>query len=72
VSTSTQFRIMSMTKMVCTAAALQQVERGELEMQAPVDTYCPEFAGVQVLEGFDGDHPKLRPAGAAGPRSGSL
>jgi CubicO group peptidase (beta-lactamase class C family) len=64
VSTSTQFRIMSMTKMVCTAAALQQVERGELEMEAPVDTYCPEFADVRVLEGFDGDHPKLRPAGS--------
>jgi CubicO group peptidase (beta-lactamase class C family) len=64
VTTSTQFRIMSMTKMVCTAAALQHVERGELELQAPVDTYCPEFADVQVLEGFDGDTPTLRPAGS--------
>jgi CubicO group peptidase (beta-lactamase class C family) len=64
VTTSTQFRIMSMTKMVCTVAALQQMERGELELDAPVDTYCPEFADVQVLEGFDGDDPKLRPAGA--------
>jgi methyl acetate hydrolase len=64
VTASTQFRIMSMTKIVCTAAALQQVERGELELQAPVDTYCPEFADVQVLEGFDGDTPKLRPAGS--------
>lgn len=64
VSTSTQFRIMSMTKMVATTAALQQVERGELELDAPVDTYCPEFAEIQVLEGFDGDTPKLRPAGS--------
>jgi methyl acetate hydrolase len=64
VSTSTQFRIMSMTKMVCTTAALQQVERGELEMDAPVDIYCPKFADVRVLEGFDGDQPKLRPAGS--------
>ena len=62
VSTSTHFRIMSMTKMVCTAAALQQVERGELEMDAPIDIFCPEFADVPVLEGFDGDQPKLRPA----------
>ena len=62
VTTSTQFRIMSMTKIVCTAAALQQVERGELELDAPVDTYVPDFADVQVLEGFDGDTPKLRPA----------
>jgi CubicO group peptidase (beta-lactamase class C family) len=60
VSTSTQFRIMSMTKMVCTAAALQQVERGELELAAPVDTFYPEFAELPVLEGFDGDTPKRR------------
>ncbi|GAA4705395.1 serine hydrolase domain-containing protein [Pseudonocardia yuanmonensis] len=64
VGTSTQFRIMSMTKMVATVAALQQVERGELELDAPVDTYRPEFAEIQVLEGFDGDTPKLRPAGS--------
>jgi methyl acetate hydrolase len=38
VSTSTHFRIMSMTKMVATTAALQQVERGELDLDAPVDT----------------------------------
>ena len=51
VTTSTQFRIMSMTKMVCTVAALQQIERGELDLDAPVDSYCPEFADVVVLEG---------------------
>jgi methyl acetate hydrolase len=58
------FRIASMTKMVATVAALQQSERGHLELDAPVDTYLPEFADRQVLEGFDGDTPKLRPAGA--------
>ena len=61
VSTSTQFRIMSMTKMVATTAALQQVERGELDLDAPVEEYRPEFAELQVLEGFDGDVPRLRP-----------
>ncbi|PVZ04939.1 serine hydrolase domain-containing protein [Actinomycetospora cinnamomea] len=60
VSGGTHFRIMSMTKMVATTAALQQVERGELDLDAPVDTYRPEFAGIQVLEGFDGDTPRLR------------
>ncbi len=64
VNAGTQFRIMSMTKMVCTAAALQQVEKGNIELDAPVDIYCPEFADVAVLEGFDGDSPKLRPAGS--------
>jgi CubicO group peptidase (beta-lactamase class C family) len=61
VTTATQFRVMSMTKMVCTAAALQQVERGELDLDAPVDTYVPAFADLQVLDGFDGDTPRLRP-----------
>jgi CubicO group peptidase (beta-lactamase class C family) len=51
-------RIASMTKMVATVAALQQRDRGELD--APVDTYCPDFAEVRVLDGFDGDRPRLR------------
>ncbi|GEL26697.1 1,4-butanediol diacrylate esterase [Pseudonocardia sulfidoxydans NBRC 16205] len=60
VDTSTQFRIMSMTKIVATVAALQQMERGALDLNAPVEEYCPEFADVQLLVGFDGDTPKLR------------
>ena len=60
VSTSTHFRIMSMTKMVATVAALQQVERGELDLSAPVERYVPDFAELQVLDGFDGDTPRLR------------
>lgn len=60
VSTSTHFRIMSMTKIVATTAALQQRERGELDFDAPVENYVPEFANLQVLDGFDGDTPKLR------------
>ena len=59
-STSTHFRIMSMTKMVATAAALQQVEKGTLDLSAPIKEYCPEFADVQVLDGWDGDTPRLR------------
>jgi CubicO group peptidase (beta-lactamase class C family) len=50
---------MSMTKMVCTVAALQQKERGELDFDAPVEEYVPDFADVKVLEGFDGDEPIL-------------
>ena len=59
VDTSTVFRIMSMTKMVATTAALQQKERGELDFDAPVEDYLPEFADVKVLGGFDGDEPIL-------------
>ncbi|MEW6473273.1 MAG: serine hydrolase domain-containing protein [Actinomycetota bacterium] len=61
VTPDTMLRIASMTKMVATVAALQQVERGVLDLDAPVDTYRPEFAEVQVLDGFDGDTPRLRP-----------
>ena len=60
VTTGTHFRIMSMTKMVATTAALQQVERGELDLDAPVETFLPEFGDLQVLDGFDGDTPRFR------------
>lgn len=59
VGTSTVFRIMSMTKMVCTTAALQQKEAGTLDFAAPVEEYVPAFADVQVLAGWDGDTPRL-------------
>ncbi|HEY0937438.1 MAG TPA: serine hydrolase domain-containing protein [Trebonia sp.] len=61
VTPATEFGIMSMTKMVATVAALQLVEQGKLDLDAPVDTYRPEFAEVKVLDGFDGDTPRLRP-----------
>ncbi|GAA3072715.1 serine hydrolase domain-containing protein [Pseudonocardia yunnanensis] len=60
VSADTGYRMQSMTKIVTTVAALQLVERGILDLDAPVDTYRPEFAEVQVLDGFDGDIPRLR------------
>ncbi|WP_346623815.1 serine hydrolase domain-containing protein [Blastococcus montanus] len=61
VDAGTHVRIMSMTKPVATVAALQQVERGTLRLDAPVEEYCPEFADLQVLDGFDGDVPRMRP-----------
>ncbi len=60
VTPDTMFRIASMTKIIATTAALQLVERGKLDLDAPVDQYLPEFAGLQVLDGFDGDTPRLR------------
>ena len=60
VTQGTEFAIMSMTKIIATVAALQLVEQGRLDLDAPVDSYCPEFAEVQVLEGWDGDKPRLR------------
>src|SRR4051794_21572190 len=66
VTPDTIYRIASMTKMVTTTAALQLVERGKLDLDAPVADYRPEFAQLKVLEGWDGDEPRLRdPASAA-------
>ena len=60
VGPDTMFRIASMTKMVTTTAALQLVEQGSLDLDEAVAKYRPEFAELQVLEGFDGDTPRLR------------
>jgi CubicO group peptidase (beta-lactamase class C family) len=54
------FRIASMTKAVCAVAALQLRDSGRLDFDAPVDAYCPDFAAVQVLDGFDDGEPRLR------------
>jgi methyl acetate hydrolase len=61
VTPDTMLRIASMTKTITTVAALQLWERGHLHLEAPVDTYCPQFADLQVLDGFDGDTPRLCP-----------
>jgi CubicO group peptidase (beta-lactamase class C family) len=61
VTVDTHFRIMSMTKMVATTVALQLIEQGKLDLDAPVERYRPEFAEVEVLEGFDGEKPRTRP-----------
>jgi len=60
-SERTVFRIASMTKAVATTAALQLVEQGALSLDATVESILPEFGQLKVLEGFDGDTPRLRP-----------
>lgn len=60
VTVDTHYRIMSMTKMVATTVALQEMEKGTLDLDAPIADYCPEFDDVQVLDGWDGDTPRLR------------
>ena len=61
VRADTMFALASMTKAVTSVAALQLLERGRLELQQPVADVLPHFEGLQVLEGFDGDVPRLRP-----------
>ncbi len=55
VTPDSMMRIASMTKMVTTVAALQLTEQGGIDLDAPVERYCPEFAAVSVLDGFEGD-----------------
>jgi CubicO group peptidase (beta-lactamase class C family) len=53
--------IASMTKAVTGAAAMQQVERGNLSLDAPASEVIPYLGEVKVLEGFDAaGKPQLR------------
>lgn len=61
VRADTIFAIMSMTKAFTSVSALQLIEQGVLELQQPVADILPAFGELQVLEGFDGDTPRLRP-----------
>ena len=55
------FRYASCTKALATVAALQLVEQGKMSLEDEVAAIFPEFGKVQVLDGFDGDTPRLRP-----------
>lgn len=60
-TTDTVFAIFSTTKAVTGTAALQCVEEGLLDLDAPAKAYAPEIGDLQVLDGFDGDgNPILR------------
>ena len=57
------FWIASMTKAITSAAAMQLVEQGKLQLEQPMGELLPELKSPQVLEGFDQKgEPKLRPA----------
>lgn len=58
--------IFSMTKAITGAAAMQLVEQGKLDLDAPAADTCPEMGDPVVLEGFDSDgQPITRPATSA-------
>ncbi|GAB5435595.1 serine hydrolase domain-containing protein [Falsiruegeria mediterranea] len=44
------FRIFSMTKPIVSVAAMILVERGHLELDAPLSQYIPEFADTKLIE----------------------
>src|SRR6188474_518976 len=47
------FVIASMTKAVTSAAAMQLVEKGALDLDAPAHHYLPVLRDLPILEGFD-------------------
>ncbi|MEQ1805646.1 MAG: serine hydrolase domain-containing protein, partial [Burkholderiaceae bacterium] len=54
--------IASMTKALTTTAALQLVEQGKLELDAPASEVAPQLAQARVLTGFDAaGQPVTRP-----------
>lgn len=59
-ATDTVFRIFSMTKAVGSTAAMMLIDRGEMDFDTPVDEILPEFSEIRVLDGWDGDTPRLR------------
>lgn len=66
-TTDTLFRIASMTKAVTCVAAMQLVEEGLIELDAPLTVLGSRISATltspQVLEGFDAEgRPRLRPA----------
>jgi methyl acetate hydrolase len=58
----TMFWIASMTKAIVSVAALQLIERGELELEQPVADILAGFGELAILDGFDVDGPRLRAA----------
>lgn len=61
VDRNTIFRIYSMTKPVVSVAAMQLVESGRLELDAPVSQYLPEFKDLKVLETKNGKSAEVPP-----------
>jgi len=61
-TTDSVFAIFSTTKAITGTAALQLMEDGRLDLDAPAKIYAPEIGKLQVLEGFDAQgQPRLRP-----------
>ncbi len=52
-TTDSVFAIFSTTKAITATAALQLVEDGKLDLDAPAKTYAPDIGKLQVIEGFD-------------------
>ncbi|MEE3850885.1 serine hydrolase domain-containing protein [Gordonia sp. LSe1-13] len=60
-TTDTVFALFSTTKAITATVALQLVEDGRLDLDAPAAEYAPRLRRVSVIEGFDhAGNPQLR------------
>ncbi|AZG48520.1 serine hydrolase domain-containing protein [Gordonia insulae] len=65
-TTDSIFAMFSTTKAITATVALQLVEQGSLDLDAPAQEYAPGLRDVAVLDGFDDDgSPRLRPRATA-------
>jgi CubicO group peptidase (beta-lactamase class C family) len=55
-----RFRLASMTKALTSVAALQLLEEGQFGLDDPVESVVPGWKELLVLDGWDGDAPRLR------------
>jgi len=61
-TTDSVFYLASMTKPITATCAMQLVEQGKLELDAPISRYVPHARKLQVLDGWDDKgQPRLRP-----------
>jgi len=58
-TTDTSFAIFSTTKAITGTAALQLVEEGKLDLNAPTRKYAPDIGKLQVIEGFDANGQRM-------------
>ncbi|MDN5775232.1 MAG: serine hydrolase domain-containing protein, partial [Brevibacterium aurantiacum] len=71
-TTDSVFMIFSTTKALTGTVALQLVESGDLDLDAPAREYAPGLADVQVIEGFDVDGSPILRAPASEPTTKQL
>ena len=60
-TTESSFAIFSTTKAITGTAALQLIEEGRLDIDAPARKYAPDIGKLMVIDGFDAQgQPRLR------------
>ena len=52
-TTESSFAIFSTTKAITGTAALQLIEEGRLDIDAPARKYAPDIGKLMVIDGFD-------------------